>query len=154
VTLPPWDDDDALLADFRAAMTEAPPVPDEFTAAARGALAWRTVDTDLFLAELAFDSSLHSELATRAAPGTATRMLVFDGGGYRLEAEIGADGIIGQVTPADGGRVSCQTATGTHDETSLDELGCFELAVPPRGPVRLHVESAGRTVATAWVNLT
>jgi hypothetical protein len=154
VTLPPWDDDDALLADLRAAMSEAPPVPAEFTAAARGALAWRTVDADLFLAELAFDSSVHSELATRAAAGTGTRMLVFDGGGYRVEAEISTDGIIGQVTPADGGRVSCQTAAGTHDETSLDELGCFELTVPPRGPVRLHVESAGRTVATAWVNLT
>jgi hypothetical protein len=153
MTLPSWDDDEALLADFRAAMTQSPPVPPDFTAAARASLAWRTIDADLFLAELAFDSSHHEELATRSGPESSGRLLVFDGAGYRVEAEISDDGIVGQITPADSGRVSCQTATGTHDETSLDELGCFELKVPPRGPVRLHMEADGRTVATAWVNL-
>jgi hypothetical protein len=154
MTSPSWDDDETLLAEFRAAMTQAPPVPADFTAAARASLAWRTIDADLLLAELAFDSTRHEELATRSGPGTGARLLVFDGAGYRVEAEISDDGIVGQITPADSGRVSCQTATGTHDETSLDELGCFELKVPPRGPVRLHMEADGLTVATAWVNLT
>jgi hypothetical protein len=154
VTQPSWDDDEALLAELRAALTEPGPVPADFTAAARASLTWRTVDADLLLAELAFDSAFHEELATRAGPGRSPRMLVFDGAGYRVEAEIGTDGIVGQVTPTDGGRVSCQTATGTFDEADLDDLGCFELRSPTAGPVRLHVEAAGHTLATAWVNLT
>ncbi len=114
----------------------------------------RTVDADLLLAELAFDSGYDEALAVRSTPGSSPRMLVFDGGGYRVEAEVGDAGITGQVTPADSGKVSCQTAAGTFDETDVDETGCFVLRSPADGAVRLHVESDGRTIATSWINLT
>lgn len=151
---PPWDDDQALLAELRAALTVVPAVPADFTAAARASLAWRTVDADLLLAELAFDSGYDEAVAVRSAPGSSPRMLVFDGGGYRVEAEVGDAGITGQVTPADSGKVSCQTAAGTFDETDVDDTGCFALRSPADGAVRLHVESDGRIIATSWINLT
>jgi hypothetical protein len=151
MSLPSWDDDEALLAELRTALAEPATVPAEFTAAARGALAWRTVDTDLL--ELAFDSALDAELAVRSPAATSTRLLTFDGVGVRVEAEVSGAGIVGQLTPADGGRVSCQTATGTFDEASIDELGCFVLRSPGNGPVRLRLSSAGRSVATTWVRL-
>lgn len=154
MTQRPWGDDEALLAELREALTGAAPVPPDFTAAARAAMAWRTIDADLLLAELAYDSSVDAALATRAGPGTASRMLVFDGAGYRLEAEVGADGIVGQVLPVDGGMVGCQTADGTFDETVIDEVGFFTLRAPAGGPVRLHVQLDGQAIATSWVNLT
>ena len=111
-------------------------------------------DDEALLAELADDAAADAALATRAGPGTASRMLVFDGAGYRLEAEVGADGIVGQVLPVDGGMVGCQTADGTFDETVIDEVGFFTLRAPAGGPVRLHVQLDGQAIATSWVNLT
>lgn len=148
----PWGDDDAILAELRAALSEVPPVPAEFTATARASLTWRTVDAELLLAELAFDSSSQAALATRSGDDAA-RMLIFDGGGYRVEAQVSADGIAGQVTPVDGGMVSCQTAAGNFDEAAIDETGCFLLQCPSSGPVRLHVVAADHEIATSWINL-
>ena len=51
----PHADDDALLAELGAALRAPGPVPEEFLAAARGIFAWRTIDTDLAIAELTFD---------------------------------------------------------------------------------------------------
>jgi hypothetical protein len=151
MTLPP-SDDEALLAEFRAAMTGAGPGSADFAAAARAARS-RSMDVDQLLAELTVDPSQHDELAARTGPGSTGGALVFDGDHYRVRAEILGTDIVGQVTPPDAGRVSCETGTGTHDETLLDERGRFSLKVPPRGPVRLHMETDGRTAATPWLQL-
>jgi hypothetical protein len=153
MTLPLWEDDQALLAELNAALAGAAPVPDEFVAAALGALAWRGIDADLALAELTFDSVWDTELATRARVADSVRTLAFDGGGMSVEIEITAAGITGQLTPAVGGRVSCQTPAGTFDETTADAVGCFVLGAPPTGPVRLHLRHGDRTVATSWICL-
>lgn len=152
MTLPPRDDHEALLTELREALTEPAPVPTEFVAAARAAFAWRTIDADLLFAELAFDSASDEQLATRSGPAS-TRLLVFDGGGYRVEAQISDGGIVGQVIPAEGGRVSCHTATAMFDETNVDETGCFLLDAPASGPIRLHVRSDRHEIATSWVCL-
>jgi hypothetical protein len=153
MTLPLWEDDQALLADLRDAVDDAPTVPDEFITAALGALAWRTVDVDLAFAELMFDSSVDSALATRGQPADPVRTLAFSGGGVSVEIEVTAAGITGQLTPAVEGRISCQTPAGTSDETETDPVGCFVLGPPPSGPVRLHLSYGTQTVATTWICL-
>lgn len=153
MTRPSSDSDDALLGELREALAESSAVPPDFLAAARAAYAWRAIEADLLLAELAFDSAQDEQLATRAGPGGSTRVLVFDGAGYRIEAQVSAGGIVGQVTPAGGGRVSCQTASDTFDEAVIDEQGCFILRSPAAGAVRLRVRSARHELATSWVCL-
>jgi hypothetical protein len=153
MTLPLWEDDQVLLAELNAALAEAALVPDEFVAAALGALTWRSIDVDLAVAELTFDSAWDTELATRTRLANSVRMLAFHGDGMSVEIEITAAGITGQLTPAVDARIGCQTATGTFDETTADAVGCFVLRVPPSGPVRLHVRYGDRVVATSWICL-
>ncbi|GID95703.1 hypothetical protein ACFQFC_06355 [Amorphoplanes digitatis] len=155
MTQPPWDDDPALVADLREALAPREALPPDFAAAARAAFAWRTVDEELFLAELSFDSSApHGALAIRAGTAAGARLLVFDGGGYRIDAEIDDDGdAVGQVSPASGGTVSCQTPDGTFAEAPIDEAGCFSVRTPAAGAVRLRLRAGGRPVSTDWINL-
>ena len=40
---------------------------------------------------------------------------------------------------------------GTSTSTAVDELGCFIVALPAPGPVRLRLEGAGARVVTDWV---
>ncbi|MGC5052360.1 hypothetical protein ACLQ2S_12995 [Micromonospora sp. DT48] len=146
-------DDVAFAAELRAALAVVGEVPEEHVRAAQAAFAWRTVDAELTLAELVFDSAgeLGAALPTRSA-GSA-RNLSFRGGPIVMEIEVGGTGIVGQLCPADGGRVSARTATGTYEETSIDEVGLFSLGPPPPGPVRLHACSGGFTVVTDWICL-
>lgn len=155
VVQPSWDNDADLLADLLDALHEPSQVPPEFEVAARGALAWRSIDADLALAELSFDSVSDVGAPTRAGLPSGTRILAFDGDGVSVEVEIAEDGITGQLSPPETCRVSCQTAAGTFDETDADTVGCFVLRAPPPGPVRLHLSFPNRrSVATTWLTLT
>jgi hypothetical protein len=153
MTEPSSDRDAVLLGELRAALAESSQVPPDFIVAARAAFAWRTIDADLLLAELAFDSAHDEQLATRAGSAGATRLLVFDGAGRRIEAQVSDGAIVGQVTPPDGGRVSCQTTTETFDEAAIDEQGCFVLRSPTSGAVRLRIQSDRGGIATSWICL-
>jgi len=155
VTQQPWADDPALVADLREALAAREALPPAFAEAARAAFAWRTIDEELLLAELSFDSAMpQGALATRAGAHQASRMLVFDGGGCRIDAELdGAGGVIGQVTPAGAGTIRCETPEATVDEGPIDEVGCFSLRAPGTGLLRLRATVDGRSVATAWLNL-
>jgi hypothetical protein len=152
MTPPPWADDEALLADMKEAAT-ATDVPDGYVTAALGALAWLSVDADIALAEVTFDSARDVELATRSGGDGSTRTLAFAGGGVTVDLEITAAGITGQLTPAVDGRVRCQTPTGTCDESGTDAVGCFVLGPPPDGPVRLLLSHGDQAVATTWIRL-
>ncbi|MEU2614277.1 hypothetical protein ABZ570_22250 [Micromonospora sp. NPDC007271] len=151
----PWPpvDDDALTAELGAALWNTGPVPEEFLTAARAAFAWRHVDTDLALAELMFDSACDAEPAGLTRSSGATRTLSFRSGPVVLEIEVTDDGIVGQLSPPRGGRVSAQTAAGTYDEAPVDAVGFFSLSAPPPGPVRLRARTDRYAVATAWVSL-
>lgn len=159
VSPPPLDHDDALLDELRAAYGGAPDdtVPPEFIAAGLAAFAWRTVDAELALFELVFDSAVDAELVTLTRSGAAAevRILTFQVDDVTVEIEVSAAGIVGQVTPADGWRVRLETASGTRDETTTDAVGCFVLPPPPpEGPARLHLQLGDRTLATPWTPLT
>ncbi|MFI7546828.1 hypothetical protein [Actinoplanes sp. NPDC049599] len=155
MTQQPWADDPALVADLREALAAREALPAAFAAAARAAFTWRTINEDLLLAELSFDSALpQGALATRSGANQASRMLVFDGGGYRIDAELdGAGGVIGQITPAGPGTMRCETPEATFDEGPIDEVGCFSIRAPGTGVLRLHATVDGRPIATAWLNL-
>ena len=155
MTQQPWADDPALVSDLREALAAREELPPAFAAAARAAFAWRTIDEDLLLAELSFDSALpQGALATRSGASPASRMLVFDGGGYRIDAELdGAGGVVGQITPAAGGTMRCETPDATVDEGEIDEVGCFAVRAPETGVLRLHATVDGHPIVTAWINL-
>ncbi|TDC68278.1 hypothetical protein E1193_31270 [Micromonospora sp. KC606] len=149
----PPADDDALTAELGAALREARPVPAEFLTAARAAFAWRNVAAGLALAELMFDSACDAEPAGLTRSAGSARTLSFRSGAVVLEVEVSEAGIVGQLSPPRGGRVSAQTATGTYDEAPVDEVGFFSLGAPPPGPVRLRAHTEGYAVATIWVSL-
>ncbi|MEU8261978.1 hypothetical protein AB0C02_15310 [Micromonospora sp. NPDC048999] len=151
----PWPPagDDALTAELGAALWNAGPVPEEFLAAAHAAFAWRNVDTHLALAELTFDSASDAELAGLTRSAGSARTLSFRSGPIVLDIEVTDAGIVGQLSPATGGRVSAQTASGTYDEAPVDAVGFFSLDAPPPGPVRLRARTDEYTVATTWVLL-
>jgi hypothetical protein len=153
VTLPHWDDDVILLADLGTALAQARTVPADWVAVAGATFAWHTVDADLALAELMFDSARDPALAVRSGSASA-RTLTFGGTGVTVEIEVSPAGIAGQLTPASDGQVTCQTADGTYGESPVDAVGGFVLPPPPTGPVRLQARTRDYTVATTWVCLT
>jgi hypothetical protein len=152
VTLPQWEDEGALLAELGAALAEARAVPPEFAAVGEATFAWRTVDAELMLAELLFDSAVDQGLPVRSGHGS-TRSLAFGGAGVTIEIEVGPTGIVGQVSPPSDGQIVCQTVDGDCGAAQLDEVGLFVLPAPPSGPIRLRASTAGYRLATSWVRV-
>jgi hypothetical protein len=70
-----WDDDQHILDDLSDALREAA-LAGTIAEYGKGAYAWRTVDQDLLLASLSFDSSLERVQERRADPDDP-RVLVF-----------------------------------------------------------------------------
>jgi hypothetical protein len=149
----PHADDDALLAELGAALRAPGPVPDEFLAAARGMFAWRTVNAELAIAELIFDSVCDPEPAGGTRSGGSARTLAFRTGEVTLEIEVTDQGVTGQLWPASDGRITAQTVDGAYDDTTVDAVGFFTLGPPPPGPVRLHARTAAYEIATSWITL-
>lgn len=147
-------DDDTLLTELRVALRESREVPEEFLVAARAAYAWRTIDAELAIAELVFDSASDPEPAGLTRSGGSSRTLTFRNGPVLLEIEVTAAGITGQLSPAQGGRVTARTVDRTYDQTAVDPVGFFTLAAPPPGPVRIYATTGDYAIATAWVSLT
>ncbi|MEJ3743184.1 hypothetical protein WEI85_07850 [Actinomycetes bacterium KLBMP 9797] len=157
MNLPPLDHDDVLLDELRAAYGGAPAdtVPPEFVAAGIAAFAWRTVDAELALFELVFDSAVDAELATRSGAAADVRILTFQVDDVTVEIEVSGAGIVGQITPANGWRVRLETVAAVSDEATTDAVGCFVLPPPPpAGPARLHLQAGPRALATPWTPLT
>ncbi len=144
-------EDDALLAELRALAVEHDPVPPEAVAAARSALAWRTMDAEL--AELVADSSVDSgDLALVRGADTPT-LLTFESGGLTMEVEVEAQGgarrIMGQLLPATSGEVTVHHRAGT-TTVPADERGRFRADGIAAGPVRLRCAAGTLLVATDW----
>ncbi|MEV4758430.1 hypothetical protein AB0J86_25460 [Micromonospora sp. NPDC049559] len=151
----PWPpaDDFALLAELGEALRDREPPPREFLAAAYAAFSWRTVDAELAVAELTFDSVCDREPAGLTRSAGSARTLAFRGGQLAVEIEVTESGIVGQLSPAAGGRVVARTADGPYEEAPVDDLGLFSLGPPPSGPIQLHARAGRHEVATSWVSL-
>ncbi|MEH1101939.1 hypothetical protein [Micromonospora sp. CPCC 205561] len=151
----PWPPatDEALLAELRAALREPDPVPEEFLTAARAAFGWRTVDAELAVAELTFDSACDPEPAGLTRSTGSARTLTFRTGPVVVEIEVTPTGVVGQLSPARGGRVTARTSAGPYEEAPVDAGGFFSMGAPPAGPVQLRARTFEYAVATAWVSL-
>jgi hypothetical protein len=148
-----WDDDDELLAELGQALREPGPIAEQFVTAGEGAFAWRTVEEDLALAALAYDSLLDDELAVRARSQSPPRALVFEAPGLAVEVQVSGEGVVGQLTPAGVGEVSLLTPDGPAARADADDIGCFVFGPPPPGPVRLECRTSDAALVTDWVCL-
>jgi len=137
------------MSELGAALKRAESVPDSVIEAARGAYAWRGVDAELELLVLAFDSIGEEGALVRDAGDLATRTLVFDGEGLSVEVELG-DEIEGQLIPPQPGHITLFDARGTLADALADQMGCFRLPRPDRGPVRLRCTTAKSISTTDW----
>jgi hypothetical protein len=148
-----WDDDAYLLTELVAALSAPGQTPPGFLDMAKGAFAWRTVDDDLALAALAYDSLLDEGLSARARSQGSTRGLVFTGDGLSVEIQVTGDGIVGQLGPAGRGEISVYTPDGLFAEATADDIGAFTVELPPPGPVRLRCQAGEARFITDWICL-
>jgi hypothetical protein len=157
-----WDDDEAVLAELAVALRPAAGLVEEVAAQGRGIYALRTLDDDLLLAELSFDSRRHGLGALRGAPevtgnrsdsgDTTPRVMVFEAAPLAVELEVEADRVVGQIVPAGPGQVFIETAVATI-QVEADELGFFVLPPLPPGPVRLRCDTDTGRLRTGWFQL-
>ena len=144
--------DTELLARLGEALRAADPVPGHVLAAARGAVAWRTIDQDL--ADLVFDSS--AEL-TGVRDLNAARQLTFRSDDIEIELMV-VDStqrrLVGQIVPAMATTVRLE-GTETQVEQIADRFGRFSFDAVQTGPVRITVPGAvgGRAITTDWMLL-
>src|SRR3954452_18498496 len=134
----PSGDEDALMRLVGSAVAHDQ-VPANVVAAAKGSFTWRTIDADL--AELAYDSSLDSELAGVRGEESG-RALSFEYGSVTVEIDIdrsnGTLVLDGQVSPSPALLVEVQHANSDATWTApADEHGRFSFQDIPPGPVRL-----------------
>jgi hypothetical protein len=146
-----WDDDQHMLDDLSDALREAA-LAGTLAEYGRGAYAWRTVDQDLLLASLDFDSSLERVQERRSDPDDA-RVLVFTAPPLSLELEVMPDRMVGQIIPPGPGEIRVEAADGVTFHVEADDAGFFHLPGMPRGPVRLRCDTPTGRLVTDWVRL-
>jgi hypothetical protein len=147
-----WDDDQRLLGDLSDALREAAPLADEIAEYGRGAYAWRTVDRDLLLASLSFDSSVERATEQRSGPAEP-RVLTFTAAPLSLELEVLPDRVVGQIVPPGAGEILVEAADGVTFHVAADDVGFFILPSVPRGTVRLRCDTPAARLVTDWIRL-
>jgi hypothetical protein len=146
-----WDDDQHILDDLSDALREAA-LAGTLAEYGKGAYAWRTIDQDLLLASLSFDSSLERVQERRSDPDDA-RVLVFTAPPLSLELEVMPDRMVGQIVPPGPGEIRMEAADGVTFHVETDDAGFFVLPGMPPGPVRLRCDTPTGRLVTDWVRL-
>lgn len=158
------DDDDALVAELGRLFATLDPVPEQVQVAARVAIEWRTLDTEL--AALVHDSMVDEPaLALRGDAGP--RALTFEAPGLTIEIETererdgagaGAGAgetlrLIGQLVPPQ----AAQIAVSNGDDlvsANADERGRFQAPGLSAGSLRLRCRLGDdRLVETDWLTI-
>ena len=150
-----WADDDRLLTDLADALASAGTVSERVRESAKAAWTWRTVDAELELASLLYDSSTQDADAVlvRDSSPDAPRTIAFEAEHLSVEFEVTAAGLVGQLIAPQPGEITLSTPAGEHSHATADEAGCFLLPPPPPGPVRLSARTQGASVVTDWVTV-
>lgn len=147
-----WDrSDDDLMGELREAVAEARSVPPDLLEAAKAAFTWKTVDEELEMLALSYDSAMADAALVRG--GTAERMLVFESEDLTIELEVGDEVVMGQVVPTRPGRAILEDPRGTLQETEADDGGFFLFRRPTTSPVRVKWIADDTRVVTEWVPL-
>jgi hypothetical protein len=141
-----------LLRELAEALRAVEGDVDRVEALGRGSFTWRTLDTDLLLASLTFDSHLAGELETTRA-GDGGRTLVFTNELRSVEVEVLADRLVGQFIPPTAGEVRVEGDGGVLAIAPVDDVGFFVVEPVPRGVVRLQCRTASTRMVTEWVKL-
>jgi hypothetical protein len=152
---PNWNDDDELMRDVRQAFRPEP-VNQRILKAARAALSWLTIDADLELARVFYDSAVSAAGPVRGPGQESPRTLVFRGDDDQslgVEIELSDTGIEGQIVPPGQGVVTLMTPSGTNASTETDEVGCFAFPAVLRGPIRLECALEARRFTTEWITV-
>lgn len=150
----PENDDDRLIDDMRAALAESTGVPDGAEAMARAVFEIESIDQELDLLTLLYDSSRELVDHTRAAGGSVTaRYLTFQRDLLTLEMEIGPDVVLGQVVPPQPATISLSTRSGAVSECRTDEVGAFFLERPVADAIRLTCTTATGGLRTTWISM-
>lgn len=148
---------DDLSAELTALLAAADPVPDVAMAAARAAIGWRDVDSEL--AALVSDTAAGQQLAHLR--GGQPRMLMFRAGDLSVDVEVSSDQgpagqeivrLLGQLDPPCAAEVIVQSAAGAV-HASADDHGRFSMQAPPGERLRLVIdrgEAADARAVTEW----
>lgn len=147
------DDDDALLRELGAALRSAGPAGDDDLERAKATFTWRTVDSELALAALVYDSSIQDRPLVRSGVGPNGRTLIFEGAALLVEVDATGEALTGRVVPPSRAEISLMAAGGPVGRTTTDDVGRFTLTTPPSGPVRLFCQTATTRLVTDWVRL-
>lgn len=144
-------EDDALLAELRRLALTHDAIPPDVVAAARSALAFRTMDAEL--AELMADTSLDQEdLALVRGAGMPT-LLTFESADLTVEVEVVPSGdrrrLLAQVVPPGPGRIEVRHKGGSFT-VDADEVGRFSADDIVPGPVSLRCSVGASVVETDW----
>lgn len=139
-----------LLNELRMLAAAVDPVPPAAVAAARSAIAWRTMDAEL--AELVADTSVEPQLAgVRGAAAPA--LLTFEAPGLAVEVEVTEEGrsrrFLGQLVPPGPGEVEIRHGGG-RVTVAADEVGRFDAAGIAPGPVSISCRLAAGVIETDW----
>lgn len=146
-----WDDDQNLLEDLAEALRKAA-LAGPLAGYGKGAYAWSTVDQDLLLASLSFDSSLERVGERRSGAGDG-RVLVFTAAPLSLELEVLPDHVTGQIVPPGAGEIRVETSDGATFHVEADDTGFFYIPRKLAGPVRLRCDTPAGRLVTDWVHL-
>lgn len=142
--------DNTLLAELRALAAQCDPIPPEAIAAARSAIAWRTMDAEL--AELTDELSSDPQLTGVRSVDTPA-LLTFESAALTVELEVRptATGrrLIGQLVPPSRGEVVVRHRGGT-STVAADEVGRFTVDDLPAGPASLRCSAGSALVETDW----
>ena len=149
---PDWNDDDELMRDVAAALRQ-PAADPQILAAARGAFAWRTVDEDLGLLRMFYDSYLETEATVRDTGAAQGRLLAFQTEGFGVEIEVRDSSIEGQLIPPQPGEITLVTVDGSVASATAVDVGCFTLPASPRVPMRLQCATGTGRLTTEWVTV-
>ena len=153
MTTPLPDDDNQLLIELGEALRSAGPITNDDLGRARAAYTWRTVDDELALAALVYDSSIQDRPLVRGETVHGGRTLIFEGDAVSVEVDASPDALVGRVVPPGRADISLLSVDGPVSETTADDMGSFALATAPSGPVRLLCRTATTRLITDWVRL-
>jgi hypothetical protein len=147
MTTAPWDDDERLLEELRAAVQQAGAPTSGMTAAAEAAFSWRTVDGEL--AVLSEEAAEAESALVRGAP-TAPRILEFRASQLSVELEQIDSALVGQLVPPGPGSVTLVGREGELARADADDLGCFTLPHVPAELVRVRCVTPSGALVTEW----
>lgn len=154
------DRDEPMMAELRAFLAEADPVPPLVKDTAKASLGWRRLDADL--AELLSDSALVEEaLAVARGTDAPARAVTFSATGLTIDIEVHTEEegrtLLGQLSPPLAGTIEIQRTGETPISADIDRLGRFRVRLPEGGRIRLRVLGAGADarapIETSWITV-